>query len=78
MDAGIAYGFLDQMGNVFVRQSISSDLAIITGDALKQGAEIDFGIMQILLKGVNKTGLIAGTTANFNLAPACFAAERLD
>ena len=53
---------------MLVRQALSGDLAIITCDALKQGAEIDLGVMKVLLKRVNRAGLVSGATANLNLA----------
>lgn len=74
----VSYSFLDQARNMLVRQAISGDLAIITCDALKQGAEIDLGVMKVLLKRVNRAGLVTRASANLNFAPACFAAERQD
>ena len=77
-DAGGQHGFLDQAGDVFVRQSITGRFAIITGDALEQRPKVDPGIVQILFKRMHRAGLIAGASADFNLAPAGFATKRQD
>ena len=77
-DAGGQHGFLDQAGDVFVRQPISGGFTVIAADALEQRAEVDPGIMQILLKRMHRAALIAGASANLNLAPAGFAVKRQD
>ena len=74
-DAGGQHGFLDQAGDVFVRQPISGGFTVIAADALEQGTKVDLGIMQILLKRMHRAALIAGASADFNLAPAGFCCE---
>lgn len=69
---------LDQARNMFVRQAISCDLMIVTRDALEQWPKVDLGVVQILLKGVNRAGLVTGASANLNFAPSGFAAKRQD
>ena len=77
-DAGGQHGFLDQAGDVFVRQPISGGFAIIAADALEQRAKVDPGIVQVLLERMHRAGGITGAAANLNLAPAGFAAKRQD
>ena len=63
---------------MLVREPISGGFVIISGDALEQRAEVDLGVMKVLLKCVNRAGLITGTSSNINFAPTGFATKRQD
>ena len=77
-NAGVQHGLLNQTGDVFVRLPIASGLAIITTDPLEQGAKVDLGIMQVLLKRMHRACGVRRATANLNFAPAGFAREGQD
>lgn len=63
---------------MLVRKTVSGGFAIITRDASKSRAKVDFGEMQILVKRMNRASLITGTSASRNFAPTDFAAKRQD
>ena len=74
-DAGGQHGFLDQAGDVFVRQPISGGFTVIAADALEQGTKVYPGIVQVLLERMHRAGLIAGASADFQPRASRFCCE---
>ena len=70
-DARVENRLFDQTRDVFVRETRLKHLFVVTCRATEEGTKVDFGKVQPLIQRMHWTGLIAGSAANLNLAPAC-------
>ena len=75
-DTSVQYSLFDQPHHVFVREASIESAPVVTGGAAEQRAKINFGKVQPLFQRMYGAGLIARSTANLDLTPTGFAAQK--